>query len=101
MAGFVAGSDAVVVARVAGGDDRAVEVLFRRYFRPLVGWVTVRCGDGVLAEDVAQEALVRFVGAAGSFDVERAVWPYLTTVAKHVLVDQLRCRRELVGLDWS
>lgn len=67
--------------------------------KPLYGYASHRCGgDRALAEDVTQEAWLRAVREWRRKGVPDTPLAWLTTVARNLIVDQLR-RREDLPLD--
>src|SRR5262245_20523209 len=63
-------SDETLVARVARGDARALELLCRRWERPLYAFLTRQTG-GRDADDLYQDTWLRVVRAAPRFDPSR------------------------------
>ncbi|MBD0330555.1 MAG: sigma-70 family RNA polymerase sigma factor [Thermoleophilia bacterium] len=88
----------LVQAAKAGSVD-AVERLFDRYWRPT--WqtayaITMRRD---LADEVAQEAWVRAMGAMSRFDERRPFRPWVMRIAANRAIDVLRDESRLVSLD--
>ncbi len=90
----VAGEEADLVARMAGGDHGVpVAELYRRYAGRLYGFGRAKLGDAGLAEELVQECFVRLWRTAGRFDPDRAsVRTYLFTIAGSVSIDLYRRR---------
>lgn len=53
------GDDRRRVARALRGDRQAVEALYTRYRRPLLGFLRRQCGDAATADDVFQEVWLK------------------------------------------
>lgn len=87
-----------LVQRAVAGDREALALLYRRYY-PRVFALAVRLTRDVqLAEDVAQEALLRILDGRGPRDSTRPLWPWLKVIATRLTVDLRRRRsRELMG----
>lgn len=83
-------SDAELIARCAEGDQAAFGPLYGRYRTRLVAVLRSRVGDYALAEDLAQDALVRAMEHLDQFDCSRPFWPWLKTIALRVAVDRFR-----------
>lgn len=83
-------SDHDLVHRVAQGQEEAFEALYRRFYPRLVGAVRPAVGEQCLAEDVAQEALLKARDRLASFDISRPFWPWLKTIAIHLAIDHRR-----------
>ncbi len=74
------------------GDGRSLELLFKRYFRPIYGYVSLLVGQRD-ADDVAQEAFVRAWRHLASFDASRPFKTWLYRIAHNAAVDFLRKKR--------
>ncbi|MGH2731195.1 MAG: RNA polymerase sigma factor, partial [Actinomycetota bacterium] len=64
--------------------------LYREYFPRLVRLLTRRTGDSAVAEDLAQEVLLRALQAPSNFDRTAPMWPWLKTVALRLAIDHFR-----------
>jgi RNA polymerase sigma factor (sigma-70 family) len=87
-------SDEALLAGMAQGDERAGLAFVRRYQGRVFGLALSMLGDGALAEDVAQEALVRAWRHAPVYDPRRgspSTW--VLTIARNLTIDSLRTRR--------
>src|SRR6478735_2311388 len=93
--GWAAGrSDAmrVAVRSRTAGDDAVVTELYRQYRVPLMAYVLrLTAGDRQQAEDVVQETMLRAWRQAGKLDLtEPSLMPWLTTVARRIVIDDQR-----------
>lgn len=87
-------SDEALLAAMAIGDESAGVAFVRRYQRRAFGLALSIVGDPDLAEDVAQEALVRAWRHAPVYDSRRAsVTTWLLTITRNLSIDALRMRR--------
>jgi RNA polymerase sigma-70 factor (ECF subfamily) len=99
-------TDEALLAGMALGDEQAGVVFVRRYQRRVFGLALGMVGDPTLAEDVAQEALIRAWKHAPVYDARRGgVATWVLTIARNLSIDALRARRsvpidpdDLVGL---
>ena len=82
--------DAALVERHVAGDSAAFDELCRRYRPRLTAMLRARTGDRHLAEDLAQETLVRVLRAVNTFDTRRPLWPWLRVIAMRLVVDHAR-----------
>jgi RNA polymerase sigma factor (sigma-70 family) len=99
-------SDESLLAGMALGDERAGLVFVRRYQARVFGLAFGMVADASLAEDIAQEALLRAWRHAPVYDPRRgAVSTWVLTIARNLTIDALRMRRavptdpdDLIGL---
>jgi RNA polymerase sigma-70 factor (ECF subfamily) len=94
--------DAELASRFASGDADSVRVLYQTYGR-LVFSVAYRVlGDTGLAEDATQQTFVQAWRGASSYDPNRPLGAWITTIAKRVAIDfyrRERKHRHLVDVD--
>jgi RNA polymerase sigma-70 factor (ECF subfamily) len=87
-------SDEALLAAMAIGDETAGVAFVRRYQRRAFGLALSVVGDANLAEDIAQEALVRTWRHAPVYDSRRAsVTTWVLTITRNLAIDALRMRR--------
>jgi RNA polymerase sigma-70 factor (ECF subfamily) len=87
-------SDEALLAGMAVGDSAAAVTFVRRYQRRVYGLAASMVSDRGLAEDIAQEALLRAWRHAPVFDVRRgsaATW--VLTITRNLAIDAIRQRR--------
>lgn len=91
--------DTELIALARTGSGPAAEVLFDRYWA--FAWKTAYAvtADRSLADDAAQEALERALGALHRFDETRPFGPWLKRIVVNRAVDHLRRRRVEVRSD--
>jgi RNA polymerase sigma-70 factor, ECF subfamily len=94
----VGGTDAVLAARLAAGDDHALAEIFDRLGPAVYGAAVGIVGDGSSAQDVVQDVFVelwshpdRYNPAAGSLRT------YLTVLARRRAVDTVRSELRRIG----
>jgi RNA polymerase sigma factor (sigma-70 family) len=87
-------SDEGLLAGMAVGDQSAAVTFVRRYQRRIFGLAYSMTSDAGVAEDVAQEALVRVWRHAPVFDARRgSVASWVLTITRNLAIDALRLRR--------
>jgi RNA polymerase sigma factor (sigma-70 family) len=87
-------SDETLLLGMAEGDEGAAVAFVRRYQRRVFGLAYGMVGDSSLAEDIAQEALVRAWKHAPVFDPRRgSVATWILTITRNLSIDALRVRR--------
>jgi RNA polymerase sigma-70 factor (ECF subfamily) len=82
--------DATLLARIATGDGAAVETFYNRWFPQFARLATRLTGDGAAGEDLAQEAVVRVITRAGSYDAGESARCWLLTIVRHLVCDKFR-----------
>lgn len=92
-------SDGALVEAHLTGDDQAFDVLFRRHHDRLVRFCWKQTHDHELAEDLAQEAMIRCLEKAELFDTSQPLWPWLQTVARNIVIDHHRRTKHDPHLD--
>jgi RNA polymerase sigma-70 factor (ECF subfamily) len=93
--------DAELVGRAKTGDADAFEELIHRHSGRLIGLLSRMIGDAALAEDAAQEALVRAWRALPRFrgDAQFSTWLYRIGVNEANRITAREARREIVSYD--
>src|SRR6202050_1790760 len=87
-------SDEALLAGMAVGDQSAALTFTRRYQRRLFGLAYSMTNDAGVAEDVAQEAMIRVWKHAPVFDPRRgSVASWVLTIPRNLAIDALRLRR--------
>jgi RNA polymerase sigma factor (sigma-70 family) len=87
-------SDEDLLAGMAVGDQSAAVAFVRRYQRRVFGLAYSMTSDASVAEEVAQEALIRVWKHAPVFDPRRgSVTSWVLTITRNLTIDALRMRR--------
>jgi RNA polymerase sigma-70 factor (ECF subfamily) len=87
-------SDEDLLAGMAVGDQAAAVAFVRRYQRRVYGLAYSMTSDASVAEEVAQEALIKVWRHAPVFDPRRgAVSSWVLTITRNLTIDALRMRR--------
>ncbi len=85
--------DLALVARVAGGDRIALEMLYRRHAAWLTARLQARCGDPDLTDIAIQDTFLAVWKSARKYRGEGDVGAWLWGIAIRRLIDQLRKTR--------
>lgn len=94
--------DSALAQRAAAGDEAAFEDLVNKYSGPILNFCRRLVGDATVAEDLAQEAFVKFYLGLSHFDPAKAVSPYLYRIAHNHCLDWLRKKKvPTVPLVWE
>jgi len=94
-------TDAELIARWQGGDQRAAALLVERHAGPLARFAA-SLGARHLAEELVQDTFVRAFQGLDSFRAESSMRTWLFTILKRLLLDQTRAerrRRDTAALD--
>jgi RNA polymerase sigma-70 factor (ECF subfamily) len=87
-------SDEDLLAGMAVGEQAAAVAFVRRYQRRVFGLAYSMTSDAGVAEEVAQEALIRVWRHAPVFDPRRGtVTSWVLTITRNLTIDALRMRR--------
>jgi RNA polymerase sigma-70 factor (ECF subfamily) len=87
-------SDEDLLAGMAVRDQAAAVAFVRRYQRRVFGLAYSMTSDASVAEEVAQEALIRVWRHAPVFDPRRgSVTSWVLTITRNLTIDALRMRR--------
>jgi RNA polymerase sigma-70 factor, ECF subfamily len=87
-------SDKKLLAGCQADKKAAFDGIFQTYQHPLFRYVAGLCGNSELAEDLCQEAFLRFYNALPRFDAERGVAPYLFKIATNLWRNHRRLSHE-------
>jgi RNA polymerase sigma factor (sigma-70 family) len=85
--------DLQLVARVRAGDDRAFELLYVRYQRPIAAYVRGMVRDPGRAEDITQEVFISALRRMRETDREIVFKPWVYEIAKNACIDAFRRSR--------
>lgn len=86
-------SDEMLAARVARGDQTALETLYERHARTVLGISLRITGDRAMAEDVLQETFWRVWQSAVTYQSERGSFTsWLFRIARNLAIDAYRRR---------
>lgn len=89
--GHVGGSDALLAARLAAGDDRALGEVFDHFAPAVLGAALRVLGDDAAAQDVVQDVFVELWSRPGRYDpAVGTLHAYLVVLARHRAVDLVR-----------
>jgi len=81
------------MARVAGGDGAALQLLFDRWKRPLLSFFYRSLGSHADAEDLTLEVFVRLHRSAGSYRPTARFSTYLFHIAHNLALNERRHRQ--------
>jgi len=95
------------VRRATSGDEEAFSRLVEAYQRPVYSLAYRMLGNGVEAEDAAQDTFLRVYKRLDSYNPEYKLSSWILSIASHHCVDRIRKRRggilsteEIMGWRW-
>jgi RNA polymerase sigma-70 factor (ECF subfamily) len=94
--------DETLVARLAGGDETALQTLYRRYGRPIYGVGLRYLDDPDLAQDLVQDVFLKLWRRAETYDTEKGSFSaWIFTIARRSAIDlqRRRARRSAIPLE--
>jgi RNA polymerase sigma factor (sigma-70 family) len=86
-------SDAYLAQQALTGDQRAFEIMVRRYSTPLFNFICHFLGDYDQACDVLQQVFMRLFTSLPKLGTGAPFKPWLFQVARNCCIDELRRRR--------
>src|SRR5438132_4286793 len=90
-------SDQGLIGRIAGGDKRAMQVLFARHHVRVFRFVLGLIEDASIAEDIVGDVFLDVWRQAGRFQARTEVSTWLLAMARHKAVAALRWRPRTTG----
>jgi len=91
---LITAADAELIGRAAGGDARALEVLYDRYSGVVFSFALRIVTERQLAEEILQEAFFRAWQQGGSFSSGRGSFiTWLLSITHNLAIDEIRRRR--------
>jgi len=87
------GVDENLVSEIAEGDNFAMSRLVNRWKRPLISYFYRSLSSLEDAEDLTLEVLIRVQRAAGRYNAKAKFSTYLFTIARRLLLNELRRRK--------
>ena len=83
-------SDEELMARIAGSDAQAFEILVRRHQRHILNLIYRSIGDRIQAEDVAQEVFLRVWWAAKGYEPKAKFTTWVYRIAVNLCLDAMK-----------
>lgn len=95
MAGLEEKDDQTIIYEYLQGDEQALEILVKRYLKPIYSFIYKNIGDTVAAEDITQEVFVKVWKNIRRFDLQKEFKPWIFQIAKNASIDHLRKRKTI------
>lgn len=90
LEGLVGERDVGAAQRHGSGDDVAFGQLYETYYPRLLRYCRRRVRDSFTAEEIAQDAFMRAYAAYARLDSADRFYPWLTVIAKRLIIDHYR-----------
>ena len=89
-------SDRELVRGIKGGDQSALELLVRRWYPRIYGYLFKLTGHEQDAYDLTQDVFIAMMQSIGSYTPWRKFDSWLFTIAHNKCMDYFRLRRKVV-----
>jgi RNA polymerase sigma-70 factor (ECF subfamily) len=86
-------TDEQLIEQYLRGDEKSLEVLVKRYLKPIYSFVYKNIGNPEMAEDITQETFVKVWKNLKKFDKQKSFKSWLFTIAKNSSIDFLRKKK--------
>lgn len=86
-------TDEKLIKQYLKGDEKSLEILIKRYLKPIYSFVYKNIGNSEMAEDVTQETFVKVWKNLKKFDKNKSFKSWLFTIAKNNSIDFLRKKK--------
>jgi RNA polymerase sigma-70 factor (ECF subfamily) len=87
--------DAQLVGQYLSGDEKSLEILIKRYLKPIFSFVYKYVGNNQEAEDITQEIFVKAWQNLKKFDKNKKFKTWIFTIAKNTSIDWLKKKRAI------
>jgi RNA polymerase sigma-70 factor (ECF subfamily) len=88
-------SDEKLIESYFKGDEKSLEILIRRYLKPIYNFIFGFVGGREEAEDITQEAFVKMWRHLKKFNSNKSFKTWLFQIAKNTAIDWLRKKKAI------
>lgn len=88
-------NERVLIKKYLKGDEKSLEVLIRRYLKPVYNFVFRYVGDTGEAEDITQQTFISIWRNLKKFNPEKNFKTWIFSIAKNASIDFLRKKKVL------
>lgn len=88
-------TDEQLITNCLKGDEEALEVLIKRYLKPIYSFTFRFVGDGQTAEDITQETFVKVWRNLKKFDKNKKFKTWIFAIAKNTCFDWQKKKKTL------
>jgi RNA polymerase sigma-70 factor (family 1) len=82
--------EGLLVQNVKNGDQRSFEVLFKKYYSPLVGFANKYLQDAPLSEETVQDFFCKYWDKRASLDINESLKSYMYRSVRNASLNHLR-----------
>lgn len=88
-------ADKKLIQQYLAGDEKSLEILIKRYLKPIYGFVYKNVGNATDAEDITQDVFVKIWKNIKKFDQSKEFKPWIFQIAKNASIDFLRKKKSI------
>lgn len=88
-------SDQQLIESYLEGNEKSLEILIKRYLKPVYSFVYRYVGDGAAAEDITQEIFVKTWRNLKKFNPNKKFKTWIFTIAKNTSIDWLKKKKAI------
>ncbi len=88
-------SDQQLIENYFKGDEKSLEILIKRYLKPIYSFIYRYVGNAQEAEDITQETFVKIWRHLKRFDKERSFKTWIFSIAKNASIDFLKKKKAM------
>jgi len=88
-------SDEQLITTYLTGNELALEVLIKRYLKPIYGFAFGYVKDRAIAEDITQDTFLKAWRNLKKFDQQKNFKPWLFAIAKNTALDFLKKKQSI------
>ncbi|MBP7864001.1 RNA polymerase sigma factor [bacterium] len=86
-------SDEALMALYQAGDEKAFNILYRKYSTMVYGYLKKRIGDNSAVDDIFQATFIKLHSSKLQFNSSFSFAPWLFTIARNTMIDFLKARK--------
>ncbi len=87
--------DQELIAKYLAGDEESLEILIKKYLKPIYGFVYRYVRNSQDAEDITQETFVKAWKNLRKFDPEKSFKTWIFSIAKNTSLDFLKKKKTI------
>lgn len=87
--------DQQLVADYIAGDEKSLEILIKRYLKPIYSFICRYVGNSQDAEDITQEVFMKVWRNLKKFDQQKSFKTWIFSIAKNSSIDWLKKKKTI------